>query len=55
MGSVTVGNLPYQSSRQDAQFSYLGNRLTDVENRLAVAKGQGWTWSLGLADANYYI
>ena len=35
------------------------NRLTDIENRLVVAKGDGegvgWTESLGLVDANYYI
>ena len=28
---------------------------TGLENRLVVAKGEGWTGSLGLADANYYI
>ena len=33
------------------------NRLTDMESRLAVAEGEGvgWTGSLGLVDANYYI
>ena len=34
------------------------NRLTDIENRLVVAKwegGGGWIRSLGLADANYSI
>ena len=36
------------------------HRLTDKENRLVVAKekegaGGGTDWSLGLADANYYI
>ena len=33
------------------------NRLTDMENRLVVAKGEGggWTGSLELVDANYYI
>ena len=35
------------------------NRLTDMEKRLVVAKGEeegmGWTGSLGLVDANYYI
>ena len=35
------------------------NRLTDIENRLVVAKGEGTgegkIGSLGLADANYYI
>ena len=32
---------------------------SDTENRLAIAKeereGVGWTGSLGLVDANYYI
>lgn len=35
------------------------NRLTDKENRLVVAKGEGegegWTGRLRLGDANYYI
>ena len=36
-----------------------GNKLTDIENRLVVAKpgegaGEEWIGSLGLADANYY-
>ena len=36
------------------------NRLTDIENRLVVAKGEGrvgegWIRSLGLADGIYYI
>ena len=34
-------------------------RLTDIKNRLVVAKGEGeglgWTGSLGLVDENYYI
>ena len=34
-------------------------KLTDMENRLVVAKGRGQglgqTGSLGLVDANYYI
>ena len=30
------------------------NIITDTEDRLMVAKG-GWTGSLGLVDANYYI
>ena len=32
------------------------DRLTDIENRLVVAKGLGEAWigNLGLADANYY-
>ena len=36
-----------------------GKKLMDLENRLVVAKGEGegvgWTGSLGLIDANYYI
>jgi len=31
------------------------NRLTNIENRLVFAKDGGWTGSLGLADANYYV
>ena len=35
------------------------NRLTDIEDRLVVAKaenvGEAWIGNLGLADANYYI
>ena len=35
------------------------NRLTDIDNRLVVVKGEGmgegWIGSLRLADANYYI
>ena len=36
------------------------NRLTDIENRLVVAKGEGvggrmeWSGRLGLADVSYY-
>ena len=34
-------------------------KLLDLENSLEVAKGEGegvgWTGSLGLIDANYYI
>ena len=34
-------------------------RLTDIKNRLVVAKGEGeglgWTGRLGLVDENYYI
>ena len=28
---------------------------SDIENRLVVAMGEGWTGSLGLVHANYYI
>ena len=35
------------------------NRLTDIEKRLGLPSGRGegvgWTRSLGLVDANYYI
>ena len=35
------------------------NKLMDLKNRLAVAKGKGegmgWTGNSGLVDANYYI
>ena len=38
---------------------YKTERLTDMESRLMVAKGEregaGWTGSLGLADATYSI
>ena len=43
------------------QKNYLRNRnrLTDIENRLAIAKGLGarggMDWELGLADANWYV
>ena len=39
-----MGNLPSQSSHQDAEFSYAGNRkkLTNLDNRLVVAKRWGW-------------
>ena len=34
------------------------NKLTDIQNRRVVAKGEGRrgvNWGVGLADANYYI
>ena len=42
------------------EFIYITeDRLTDIENRLVVAKGEGvserWNGNLGLADANFYI
>ena len=47
-------NLKYET---DELINETG-RLTDVENRCVVAKGQGsvegWVGSLGLADTNYY-
>ena len=38
-------------------WTYLQNRsrLSDIENRLVVSKGEGWIGSMGLADTNYYI
>ena len=49
-------NLKYDTN----ELIYETNRLTDIENRLVVAKGKkgwedGWIGSLGLADASYYI
>ena len=45
-----------------AQMNLSGNRnrVTGIENRCVIAKarevgGVGWTGSLGLVDANYYI
>ena len=34
---------------------YKTDRLTDTENSLVVWGGGGWTGSLGLGNANYYI
>ena len=48
-------------SRIGCERTYLQNRnrLTDIEKRLIVAKGEGegveWTGTLGLVDANYHI
>ena len=34
-------------------------KIMDLDNRLVVAKGEvegeGWTWNLGLIDANYCL
>ena len=40
-----------------AQLSMQQNRLTDIESRRGCQGGwgEGWTWSLGLVDANYYM
>ena len=50
-----MGNLPSQSSHQDAQFSYAGNRkkLTNLDNRLVVAKG--WVGGGGGVDGEFGI
>ena len=45
-------NLKYDTNEQNLQNR---NRLTDIKNRLVVAKGEGRIESLGLADANYCI
>ena len=41
------------------QMSLLQNRLTDIESKFMVAKGErGWEgpiWSLGLTDTQHYI
>ena len=34
---------------------FMKQRITDLENRFVVAKGEGYIGSLGLADTNYYI
>ena len=34
---------------------YKTQRHTDLENRLAVAKGEERTGRLGLSEANYYV
>ena len=44
-------NLKYDTN----EHSYKTSKLTDMENRLVVAKGEERIGSLGLADANYYI
>ena len=49
-----VWNLKYGANEP----VYKTDRLTDIEKRLVVATGGeevGWTGSLGLVDANYYI
>ena len=44
-----------------AQMNLPTNRNTDMDSRFVVAKGEGerkgvgWTGSLGLIEANYYI
>ena len=31
------------------------NRIADIQNRLVVTKGEGWSGRLGLADVSFYI
>ena len=51
----------YMESKIWHKWTYLRNKNshTDIENRLVAAKEEGgregWTGSLGLADANYFI
>ena len=47
----------YVQSKIWHKWTYLwnSNRLTDPENGLVVAKGEGRSESLGLADVSYYI
>ena len=54
-GVGSTGTLGFPTYRMDKYRDR--NRLTDVENRLVVAKGEGvgWTGRLGLVDANDYI
>ena len=42
-------------SRAPGNKSNGRNRLTDTKNRVVVAKGEGWSGSLGSADADYHI
>ena len=47
-------NLKYDTN----ELTYATETNSDIENRLVFAKGgvgEGWTGSLGLADANYYV
>ena len=48
-------NLKYDTN----ELIYKTNRLTDIENKLMVTKGEsgreGLIRSLGLADTNYYV
>ena len=52
--------ITYMWNLNVTQWTYLWNRLTDIENRLGVSKRgdgleEGWTGSLGLAKATIYI
>ena len=46
-------NLKYDANELIYKTETQTQRLTDTENRLAVAKEEGLTGSLGLIDANY--
>ena len=52
----TLGHHLHVESKMWSKWTYLWNRLTDVERRLIAAKGEegggGWVGSPGLADAN---
>ena len=49
----------YVESKHWYKWTYSQNRLTDIENKLMVTKGEsggeGWSKNLGLTDTNYYI
>ena len=53
--------MPYMGSKLGHKWTYLRSRnaITDIENRFVAAMveglGEGWSGSLGLEDANYYI
>ena len=46
-------NLKYDANELIYKTETQTQRLTDTENRLAVATEEGLTGSLGLIDANY--
>ena len=47
----------YVESKIWHKWTYLWNRnrITDIQNRLVVVKGEGWSGRLGLADVSFYI
>ena len=56
MAQMNIWNLIYGTNEP-----FYRKKLTDLKNRLVVAKGEGegvgvgWTGNLGLIDANYCI
>ena len=56
---VILGTHSRQDHSQTKNFLFARSRLTDIENRLVVAKGKagggGKDWEFGIVDANYYI
>ena len=45
-------NTPYIWNLKNNANKLIYKAATDTENRPVVVKGEGWTGSLGLADAN---